>query len=71
MVEVINRLPANFSKTEEPHMIIGFKTVRFHEGIKKWELPAVVNFVNEFFPCARIVVDLRWNTEDMERSLSI
>jgi hypothetical protein len=68
MVEVINPPPANFSKTEEPHMIIGFKTVKFHERIKKWELPAVVNFVKEAFPCARIVVNLRSNTEEQAAS---
>jgi hypothetical protein len=68
MVEVINPPPENFSKTEEPHMIIGFKTERFHNGIKKSDLPTVVNFAKEVFPCARIVVDLRWNTDEQAAS---
>jgi hypothetical protein len=49
-------------------MIIGFKTIRFHIGIEKSELPTVVNFVKEVFPCARIVVNLRSNTEDQAAS---
>jgi hypothetical protein len=68
MVEAINPPPANFSKTEEPHMIIGFKTIRFQLGLKRSKLPAVVNFVKEVFPCARIVVNLRSNAEEQAAS---
>jgi hypothetical protein len=68
MVEVINPPPANFSKAEEPHMILGFKTIRFQDDIEKWKLPSVVNFVKEVFPCARIVVNLRSNIKEQAAS---
>ena len=49
-------------------MILGFKTIRFHTGIEKSELPTAVNFVKEVFPCARIVVNLRSNTKKQAAS---
>ena len=39
--------------------IIGFKTIRFLEGLKPGQEGIVVKFVKDYFPCSRIVVNIR------------
>jgi hypothetical protein len=78
MMEVINppNLTNNFNKSNEQNMILGFKTVRFHDRKSPWgntvipkeELPAHIEFIKEVFPCARIIVNLRSNTKDQASS---
>lgn len=61
MIETINPPVKNetYLEMDEELKIIGFKTIRLQNGVKLEALPEIVKFINESFPCARIIVNIR------------
>ncbi len=53
---------------KEQDEIVGFKTVRLVRDIKATELPVVANFLKEWFPCARFIINYR--SEVVKQALS-
>jgi len=54
--------------SDEKTTIVGFKTIRFLEERSESETADLVRFVQETFPCARIVINIRSAVEEQEAS---
>lgn len=55
-------------KGDDSSTIIGTKTIRFADGLNEIDIPALVDFMKDNFPCARYVVNYRSNTTQQSDS---
>ena len=53
---------------DDSNSILGFKTIRFHLEHHDWTMDTAIEALLETFPCARIIVNIRSNTEALVNS---
>jgi hypothetical protein len=71
MIETINPPPTDEKGNlleEDSEAMVGFKTIRFLRGLEEEETEALVQWVKNNFPCARVFVNIRSDIEQQAKS---
>jgi hypothetical protein len=74
MIETINPPPVDENGNvldDDSDTIVGFKTIRFLRGLGEDDTEAMVQWVKNHFPCARVIVNIRSNVEQQAKSQKV
>ena len=67
-LRLLQRLASNRLKEKESIADNFFKTIRFQKG--DWSVQEASNFLREYFPCSRVVANIRSDVESQLKSMS-
>ena len=69
-VEGMNPPLVEEEKNDDSDTIIGFKTIRFVNGVNSDDMESLVSYVTEHFPCARFIINHRSDVKAQADSLA-